>query len=217
MKTPAIIIGAAAVVPILSDAALKSVALLILVGALMLSLRKASAATRHTVWIFAMVGLLALPILSFSLPKWTALPSAFQIAAPPSDIEPSMAPTIATLPTPMPLEPVAPTTKLAEPLMAPAAAIDISSALVLLWAAGAVLLLLRLLLSHWLLRSLARSSRIEPALQARFERTRQSLEIPVEVALRVSSNSVMPQTFGFFRPSVVLPADAVSTAGCPRA
>jgi len=208
MKTPTLIAGAAAAVPILSDSALKSVAVLLLVGAIVLSLRKASAATRHTIWIFAMIGLLALPLLSFTLPKWSALPASFQIAVPPVEVEPTAAPAMA--PRPLPTDPIAHTTSPVEAMVAPATSIDLGSALVLLWAGGAVLLLLRLVLSHWLLQALARSSRIEPALQARFDHTRSSLEIPGNVSLRISSNSIMPQTFGFFRPCVVLPSDAVN-------
>lgn len=39
-----------------------------------LAARRASAATRHLVWTIAIIGLLLLPILSSSLPGWTAVP-----------------------------------------------------------------------------------------------------------------------------------------------
>ncbi len=54
--------------PLWIDSALKGVVLLALAGMTALGLRKASAATRHLVWLFAAVALLALPAFSTLLP-----------------------------------------------------------------------------------------------------------------------------------------------------
>src|SRR5438552_17163727 len=51
-------------------ASIKGILVLIAAAALCLALRHASAAARHFVWMLALGGLLALPVLSFSLPVW---------------------------------------------------------------------------------------------------------------------------------------------------
>jgi beta-lactamase regulating signal transducer with metallopeptidase domain/major membrane immunogen (membrane-anchored lipoprotein) len=55
---------------ILVDASWKGVVLLLTALLLSLLLRRAAAATRHLVWSLALIGLLALPLLSFILPTW---------------------------------------------------------------------------------------------------------------------------------------------------
>jgi len=56
---------------ILLDASWKGVVLLLTALLLSLLLRRAAAATRHLVWSLALIGLLALPVLSFVLPTWS--------------------------------------------------------------------------------------------------------------------------------------------------
>ena len=51
-------------------ASIKGVLVLITAAALCFALRHASAAARHFVWMLALGGLLALPVLSFGLPVW---------------------------------------------------------------------------------------------------------------------------------------------------
>ncbi len=58
----------------LLDAATRSLVLLGLVSLAILSMRRASAATRHWVWLMGFVGLLLLPLLSAALPNWRILP-----------------------------------------------------------------------------------------------------------------------------------------------
>jgi len=64
-----------ACVPVLLDAAVKGTALLVAAGLLTLCMRRTSAAPRHAVWLLAMGGLLALPLLSTTLPGWRILPN----------------------------------------------------------------------------------------------------------------------------------------------
>ena len=61
--------------PVLLDATIKGTVILTLAGLLSLSMRRASAAPRHSVWFWAMAGLLLLPLLSLTLPGWQILPS----------------------------------------------------------------------------------------------------------------------------------------------
>ena len=75
----------AAVFPLLIDSALKGAGLLLVAAISVMILRKASAATRHLVWLFALGAVLVLPLLSVLLPGWAVLPrlnSAVAMSAP---------------------------------------------------------------------------------------------------------------------------------------
>src|SRR5688572_20781634 len=63
-----------ALMPLVFDSALKGAALLAAAALCALVLYKASAATRHLVWLVAVVALLIVPVLSFALPQWRILP-----------------------------------------------------------------------------------------------------------------------------------------------
>jgi HEAT repeat protein/beta-lactamase regulating signal transducer with metallopeptidase domain len=54
----------------LADAILKATLLFAAAGLASLVLRRASAATRHLLWMLALVSALALPVLSLALPRW---------------------------------------------------------------------------------------------------------------------------------------------------
>jgi beta-lactamase regulating signal transducer with metallopeptidase domain len=66
--------AAAASVTLLLDAAVKGAAVLLGVGLIALTMRRASAAARHLVWTTGLVGLLMLPLISAVTPKWEVLP-----------------------------------------------------------------------------------------------------------------------------------------------
>ncbi len=77
--------------PFLFDVALKSLLILIFAKGLLLLTRRASAATRHLILSGAICGLLALPVLTFTLPAWQlpilpALLSTTSAAAAPETI-----------------------------------------------------------------------------------------------------------------------------------
>src|SRR5262245_11811914 len=59
---------------LLVDSAVKGAALLIVAASAAIFLRRDSAATRHLVWLLAMVALLVVPVLSALLPQWRVLP-----------------------------------------------------------------------------------------------------------------------------------------------
>ena len=66
------LLGAAS--PLLLDSALKGAGLLVVAGLAASALYRASAATRHLIWVFAVGALFVLPVLSALLPGWRALP-----------------------------------------------------------------------------------------------------------------------------------------------
>jgi len=60
--------------PVALDAAVKSVLLLAAAALVTGAMRRGSAAARHLVWLLAVMGLFALPALSWTLPGWNILP-----------------------------------------------------------------------------------------------------------------------------------------------
>src|SRR5215208_6513855 len=109
-------------------------------AAQMLVARRASAATRHLIWTLAIVGLLLLPLLAFVLPGWTALTvaarqsSSIPVVFEPSLIAPPAAPAVAGT------SPVA----TVDSTMARETAMSWREALLFVYLAGLLLLLVRL-------------------------------------------------------------------------
>ena len=60
---------------LLVDSAVKGTVLLALAAVVALILRRDSAATRHLVWLLAIVAMLVVPVLSAMLPQWRVLPA----------------------------------------------------------------------------------------------------------------------------------------------
>src|SRR5437762_3541320 len=81
---------------LLVDSAIKGTALLVLAAIAAMILRRDSSATRHLVWLLAIVAMLVVPVLSAMLPQWRVLPGWAGISPQPVvvDISP---PSIATL------------------------------------------------------------------------------------------------------------------------
>ena len=63
-----------ALMPLVFDSALKGAALLAVAALCALATWRTSAATRHLVWVIALVALLVVPVLSVALPQWRVLP-----------------------------------------------------------------------------------------------------------------------------------------------
>src|SRR5271163_3321608 len=60
---------------LLMDSAVKGTALLVVAAVAVMILRRDSAATRHLVWLLAIVAMLVVPVLSALLPQWRVLPA----------------------------------------------------------------------------------------------------------------------------------------------
>src|SRR5688500_11814167 len=72
---------------LLVDSAVKGTALLILAAVAPMILRRDSAATRHLVWLLAIVAMLIVPVLSAVLPQWRVLPAWTGISPKPDVVD----------------------------------------------------------------------------------------------------------------------------------
>ncbi len=182
--------------------------------------RRASAATRHLVWTLAIGALIALPLASSILPSWTvpipiARPAAEHLAAvtpnaPPRSLTPARA-DLGSDPNPRPLEQTRTDSKSRDGRK------NVGSdpkprltAVYVGYAAGVVLLLVRLLVEPFALRRLTRTSReiTDTAwLRVRDDAAAQ-LRVTRPVRLMRSDCDVMPLTFGTIETTIVLPASA---------
>lgn len=207
---------------VLTDSALKSIAVIIVAIGIATLLRRASAATRHTVWLSAMAALLTLPLLSNSLPRWQVLPAtlAWETPTTPATTPTSLAPELAR--SQLPASPHSPPTypALSPAETAPAKIAEATSPsppsgptvswVILGWGLGVAFLLLRLVRAHWSLRrqaSALRESQNEE-LNGLFSALKSTLAVTDTVRLLIGREQEMPKTFGYLRPCVILPNDS---------
>lgn len=178
---------------LLVDSAVKGTALLALAAIAALILRRDSAATRHLVWLLAIVAMLAVPVLSAMLPQWRVLPQWAGISPQPlvADLSPpsivgsaertgelpqivqpnEVERSSATANQPAVHHPAAANQPAAKPADSqPAWVISESAgwnwihALPLVWATGFFVLILRLLAARWILDRLRSESKpLSPA------------------------------------------------------
>jgi len=204
--------GSAFVVQIL----LKATLVLAAAGGAALLLRGSSAASRHLVWTLAVAALLALPLFSLALP---AVPVAVR-AAPAPWVEDAQAPAALVEASPVAAaELPAPAAALRAPETGAAATdagvpfgANLSPAawLALAWAAGALLLLLRLAAGWWGVRRMSRRAVPvqDPAWTGLVKDLSWMLDVDRPVRLLRSEAASMPMTWGTLRPAVLLPAAA---------
>jgi len=169
---------------LLVDSAIKGAALLTLAAIAAMLLRRDSAATRHLVWLLAMIAMIAVPVMSALLPQWRVLPqwasvapaSAVVAKSPPSVASPGASagyppqiaePDEAAPPNAAAVQPAAalPQTR---PALMPADAPPAPDAggwnwlgaLPLAWAIGFCVLILRLMAARWMLWNSERQATI---------------------------------------------------------
>ncbi|HEX8091211.1 MAG TPA: hypothetical protein VF762_20315, partial [Blastocatellia bacterium] len=157
---------------LLLAAALKGAFILVIAVVLNFALRRASAASRHLVWSLALASLLALPILSFGLPSWQVpvLPGQspdvgmnFDAHAPaasaslPQDFQPGLI-VRQQAKTDVPDSPASPA-PIPPPWRDTVGPLDWSSWALMVWMAGALLILGRLLIGMIIVCCLTRRAR----------------------------------------------------------
>lgn len=201
--------------PLLLDILVKATAVLALGGlADALLRRRGSAAARHLVWTLAIAALLALPIASIALPRWTVrVPLA---PAPNDSFRPKAEATSlsaeARTPSAMPTASAVPiasalSRKDDTPVNTPAA---IAAAFAMVYLAIAILLLAKLAFEPIVLRRLTRASHdlTHGAWRALLDETQAEMCVTERVRLVQATRDVMPLTFGTLAPTIVLPASA---------
>lgn len=201
---------------LLLEVLLKATVVLATAGLLNVVLRRASATTRHLVWSLALAALLVLPLLTLLLPAWrvpvlparqlTPQPKVVStIVAEAEDEEPVLAlPATISVAVPLPVEVAAtPTAPVSQSVNWLAVALSV-------WAAGALVVLARLLLGTWKMRRITREAECltDYHWSAMTTRLRTQLDLPAHISLYGSDAMQMAVTWGIWRPVVLLPADA---------
>jgi beta-lactamase regulating signal transducer with metallopeptidase domain len=200
----------------LLDALLKSLVVLALAGGVGAVWRRASAATRHLIWFSALASLAVLPLINAAKPAWqksvwtvSAAGNAgdqltFAVALAPHAVGPAAATApgaAAMAPALLPHTP--------PPLAAQFSASWLSVG-EMLWLAGVAAVMTRLAAGSWGRRQFARSARPlrDPEWLELMRTTAQGLGLRRTVALWEADGGVMPMTWGWWHPVVLLPAEA---------
>jgi beta-lactamase regulating signal transducer with metallopeptidase domain len=189
--------------------------------------RRTSAATRHLLWTLAVASLLLLPALAVVLPAWTLpvpLPTltanapdiAWQtpVASQPlasrqeANERAVTASTRTTPSTPAPGGLVSTTSASSAP--DGGARLSWVTALLMLYAAGALLLLLRLAVERFAVTRIARQATPmhDPEWRALLADCAERMQVDRPVRLLRSRDRTMPMTFGTRRPVILMPAIA---------
>jgi TonB family protein len=186
----------------LLGAALKSTFVLAAAWIVAFALRRRSAAARHLVWTAAAAALLALPLLSVSLPALRVRGGAL---APLFSTITFRATAVAVPAAAVPTGPV--TAPAAHSATGARWRPGLRQSIALLWAAGGALALVHML-AAWVV--MWRIRRTAPPLAGTqvFGALAQALGIRRRVALLEVPCGGMPLSFGVLRPAVFLPADA---------
>ena len=176
--------------------ALKSTMILGIAWLLTLLLRRRSASARHLVWTATSAALLTLPLLSIVLP---ALPVS--VASVPSVVFQTTARSSADVTIPSAQQNTVQTTPPHSRQWLP----DWQLSLMLLWALGTVVSLLRTALAYTALWHIRRTSRRVPIDLRNLANT---IGLNHDIDVLETGAGTMPMSFGLVHPAISLPADA---------
>ncbi len=195
---------------VLIDAMLKTLLVVALAGFFAAMLRKRAASTRHAIWLAATVVLITLPMAAvvmpqLSLPLLPAEPNLVsnEVASTPLEIELSQSPAVAPLATPE------------APVVA---AWSWSTWALVVWGAGAFVVLARLVVGFVRLDRLCRGAHVvnDPDWQAAVEQAKQQTGVRRDVRLLKSPHAKVPMTWGLWRIDVCLPMHAIDWSATNR-
>lgn len=207
---------------LLLDALLKSIVVLTLAGGLCLGLRRASAATRHLIWFLAVASLPFLPLLSSMLPSWqrplwsvsSSLVSGNQVSLA-LDLAPAAHPGFSHDQTSISDSKIATATYNA---VQPGKTKRMAAHFNIRWLVfafvawcGGVLLALFSIAVGWLrLGKISRQAHVlhDAGWKLLLNEVCENLRLRRPVLLLRSADDVMPMTWGWLRPAVLLPAEA---------
>ena len=210
--------------PLMIDTALKGILLLGLTAVAVSVMRRASASARYLIWLLGVGGLLMLPLLSSSLPKWHALPdwwkssrlSSVVVPRPVAPISPGRSEAVkealsegggVAVPSPLTQSPNGP---IAFPSPGMTRLEGWDSWLAALWAAVTALLGLRLIACWmWLWRVTRSATAVsDPLLIESLGAACARLGLRQPVSLLRSRRRLVPSVWGLWRPSLLLPAES---------
>jgi beta-lactamase regulating signal transducer with metallopeptidase domain len=199
----------------LFDAAAKSAVVLAAAALIDWRFRNRSAASRHLVWILAVVAALAMPALTAMLPAWHVRPASQQ-AAPAIPVVWPNSPPVVIADMPMPAAPPAPPPLFHAEIVSSANTAASSSPIpwqdcvAAAWIAGTLALLLPVGMAMFSLTRLSRrATKIQEDdwLNLCAQITR-DLGLRRRVNLLQTSERAMPMTWGILRPAILIPAEA---------
>lgn len=196
------------------DVLIKSALLLLAAGLAALCLRRAAAATRHLIWLCALVALLLLPVLARIVPGipvsgWSWMVPAIQTeaSAPPLSAEITEA---AQQQAQAPAPPSPPPLGLQRPLSTTVA--PPTGILLGVYGGGIVLALWQVILGMACVRRFERDS-IAPEdgspLVAPCEEAAAAMGVRAPIRLLLSDTAPVPMTWGWHRPTILLPTAAM--------
>ena len=208
---------------ILADTALKGAVLIAAAAIAAYFLRKKSAAARHAVWTAAVLGHLALPVLSVLVPEWRIplLPAPGWLAEPtasssielPADVDlkestPSPVTDARELTEPAAVDATPTAIVSTEPDTA--TSLSTASILTMLWILGAVLVLLRLAVGTWQVGKLAKHGDLvdDGEWLSLTQRVAKRLGITRPMTLLRGDSLAVPVTWGVVYPAVLLPHES---------
>jgi HEAT repeat protein/beta-lactamase regulating signal transducer with metallopeptidase domain len=209
----------------LADAVIKATIVLACGAAASFFLRRASAALRHLVWTLALCSALALPVLTFALPKWqlpilTVASHQPQADSRVDDVSIERAAPergrhgAAAAPAVMPEQAAADSAVPSSPgrLSMWLSSVTWQQALIGIWLLGAGAILLRVIVGLVAVRWMSR--RTQQVTDAPWLKMAcgiaSDLGLRSELRFLRSGRASMPVATGIFRPSVIMPADADS-------
>jgi beta-lactamase regulating signal transducer with metallopeptidase domain len=168
--------------------------------------RRASAATRHHIWMLAVLGVLLLPVMSVVLPDWAVAMPAVPAAA---DAGVVAIEGRAALPVAATSAPIASAGGLeSPPVAARATAFPWSVTLLGIYVAGALGMLLHLMVQQWNVRRFARRATVvrDATWTRLLSECAASMGVGRAIRLLRSREQTVPVAFGTRRPSIVVPA-----------
>lgn len=206
----------------LLDVSLRGSLLILIAWAATRVLHRGSAALRHLIWASALGGMLLIPLLGAVIPSvrisvLPTLPTLPTLATTPSSAanhtSANVAPATSSMPTmtAREIEPTgAPSRQNTRAATSPAPSPSITQMLPLLWAIGAVLLLLRLAVGMIRVSVWTRRARSidDGGWLTLANRLASELRITRPITLLRSDRACVPMTWGVVYPTVLIPADA---------
>src|SRR5262245_6427561 len=201
------------------DTAIKSLVVLAAAGGLCIVFRRGSASARHLIWFLAVAALPFVPLLSSLLPSWkkpvwavSAESTAGNEISLSLELAPTREPAMATRESPVVTDETATAgqSSTVRPVIATHFNAKGLTWVAAIWFGGMTVLLCSITAAHVRRRLLSRrSQRVDdPEWISQLKAAGKEVGLRRKVRLRQTAEKVMPLTWGWWRPVVLLPAEA---------